>query len=197
VIDVPVVNGADPVMPTATLIPAGLDVTRSALRPVAVTVNVAVPPGGGGGDCGVTVSVAVFVTPPKLAVIVTGVEAVTALVITVKLALVAPAEIVTLAGTVAAGVLLLASVMTAPPEGAAPVSVTVACDVLPPTTLVGFTDTEDKLAAVGALCGVKRRVEENGPNTPAEFRARTRHHKRCAGRPPMVACETLTISFAL
>ena len=42
VIDVPVVNGADAVLPTATLIPAGAEVTRWPLRPVAVTVNVAV-----------------------------------------------------------------------------------------------------------------------------------------------------------
>ena len=42
VIDVPVVNAADPELPTATLIPAGLDVTRSPLRPLAVTVSVAV-----------------------------------------------------------------------------------------------------------------------------------------------------------
>jgi len=41
VIDVPVANDADPVLPTATLIPAGLEVTRSPLRPVAVTVSVA------------------------------------------------------------------------------------------------------------------------------------------------------------
>ena len=41
VMDVPVANGADPVLPTATLIPAGLDVTRSPLRPLAVTVSVA------------------------------------------------------------------------------------------------------------------------------------------------------------
>ena len=40
VIDVPVVNDADPVLPTATLMPAGLDVTRSPLLPVAVTVSV-------------------------------------------------------------------------------------------------------------------------------------------------------------
>jgi hypothetical protein len=40
VIDVPVANDADPVLPTATLIPAGLDDTRSPLRPVAVTVSV-------------------------------------------------------------------------------------------------------------------------------------------------------------
>jgi len=42
VIDVPVVNVPEPVLPTATLIPAGLDVTRSPLRPVAVTDSVAV-----------------------------------------------------------------------------------------------------------------------------------------------------------
>jgi len=41
VIDVPVVNDADPEVPTATLMPAGLDVTRSPLLPVAVTVSVA------------------------------------------------------------------------------------------------------------------------------------------------------------
>ena len=40
VTDVPVGNDAVPVLPTATLMPAGLDVTRSPLRPVAVTVSV-------------------------------------------------------------------------------------------------------------------------------------------------------------
>jgi hypothetical protein len=42
VIDVPVLNVAEPVLPTATLIPAGLELTRSPLRPVAVTERVAV-----------------------------------------------------------------------------------------------------------------------------------------------------------
>src|SRR5712691_3493273 len=42
VIAVPVENDAEPVLPTATLMPAGLDVTRSPLRPVAVTLSVAV-----------------------------------------------------------------------------------------------------------------------------------------------------------
>ena len=42
VIEVPVLNEADPVLPTLTLIPAGLDVMRSPLRPDAVTVSVAV-----------------------------------------------------------------------------------------------------------------------------------------------------------
>jgi hypothetical protein len=39
VIVVPVANDADPLLPTATLMPAGLEVTRSPLRPVAVTVS--------------------------------------------------------------------------------------------------------------------------------------------------------------
>ena len=41
VTDVPVVNVAEPVLPTATLIPTGLEVTRSPVLPVAVTVTVA------------------------------------------------------------------------------------------------------------------------------------------------------------
>ena len=40
VIAVPLVKLAEPVLPTVTLIPAGLDVTRSPLRPLAVTVRV-------------------------------------------------------------------------------------------------------------------------------------------------------------
>ena len=111
----------------------------------------------------------------------------TALVVTLKLALLAPAATVTLAGTPATAGLLLERVTTAPPEGAAAVKVAVPVEELGPTTLVGFTDMADKLAAAGAACGVKRRAAENGPNTPAEFCARTRHHKRCAGRPPRLA----------
>ena len=42
VIAVPVVNDAEPLPPTATLIPTGVDVTRSPPRPVPVTVSVAV-----------------------------------------------------------------------------------------------------------------------------------------------------------
>jgi hypothetical protein len=289
VIEVLVAKLADAVLPTATLIPVGLDVTRSPLRPVAVTVNVAfadagftvnvavrvtpaktaeivvaveavtvlvvivkvavvapaatvtlpgtvadvlllvsvttVPPAGAalvsvtvpvdefppttlvgltltadsddGGGGGVTVSVAVRLTPLYVPVSVTLALAVTAVVLTVTVALVAPASTVTLAGTPATAGLLLESVTTAPPVGAAAVKVTVPVEELPPTTLVGFTNTEDRLAAAGAACGVKRRVAENGPNTPAEFCARTRHHKRCAGRPPIVICDTLTLWFAV
>jgi hypothetical protein len=130
---------------------------------------------------------------------VTLVLAPTALVVTLKLALLAPAGTVTLAGTPATDGLLLARATTAPPEGAAAVKLAVAVAEAGPTTLAGFTDTADKLATAGvvAACGSKRRALENAPNTPAEFRARTRHHKRCAGRPPMLACETLTTWFAL
>lgn len=42
VIVVPVANGAEPLLPTATLMPTGFEVTRSPPRPVAVTVSVAV-----------------------------------------------------------------------------------------------------------------------------------------------------------
>ena len=41
VIDVPVVNDAEPELPTRMLMPAGLELTRSPLLPVAVTVSVA------------------------------------------------------------------------------------------------------------------------------------------------------------
>src|SRR5215468_6896555 len=193
VIDVPVLNVAEPVLPTATLIPAGLELTRSALRPVAVTESVAVSGGGAGG---LTVSVAVLLTPPKVPPTVTDVAAVTAVVVMLKFALVAPAATVTLAGTPATVVLLLDSVTTAPPAGAPEVSVTVPCAELPPTTELGERLTADRLATGGgggAACGVTRREAENDPATPAELTARTRQKSCCAGRPPMVACDTLTV----
>ena len=95
VIEVPVLNEPDPVLPTLTLMPAGLEVTRSPLRPEAVTVSVAA--------CG----------------------------------------------------------------------------------------------GVVAPCGVKRRAPENGPKTPAELRARTRHHRVCAGKPAAsVACDVVVVGLA-
>jgi hypothetical protein len=75
------------------------------------------------------------------------VDEVTELVVTVKVALLAPEAILTLAGTVAAAVLLLESITTAP-DGAAALSVTVPWDVLLPTTLVGFSVNELSTALV-------------------------------------------------
>jgi hypothetical protein len=46
VIDVPLANDADPVLPTATLMPAGFDRMFVPVRPVAVTVSVTLGPGG-------------------------------------------------------------------------------------------------------------------------------------------------------
>src|ERR1700757_421553 len=74
---------------------------------------------------------------------VTCVELLIVLVVTENVALVNPAPTVTLGtATWATAVLLLDRVTTAPPVGAGPLSVTVPVEPLPPTTLVGFNDTE-------------------------------------------------------
>src|SRR5215470_16357889 len=77
---------------------------------------------------------------------VTAVTAVTALVVTGNVFVVAPAATVTETGTVAAA-LLLASVTIAPPTGAALLSVTVqVLPATPPVTAVGFTLTPFRAA---------------------------------------------------
>jgi hypothetical protein len=87
-------------------------------------------------EAGFTVNVVVFVAP-SMAVSVTKVCAATPLEMIVKLVLVEPAGTVTLAGTCATEVLLLCSVTVAPPDGAAPLSVTVPVELLPPTNVLG------------------------------------------------------------
>lgn len=74
------------------------------------------------------------------------VERTTTFVVTVKVAVVAPAGTVTLEGTLAAA-LLLESRTCAPPAGAGPFSVTVPVDAPrgPPITLVGFRVSEDTI----------------------------------------------------
>ena len=72
------------------------------------------------------------------AVITTEVGRETGLVVTLKLADVAPAGTMMLAGTVATFVLLLTRLITAPPEGAGTLRVTVPVEAKPPLTLVGL-----------------------------------------------------------
>ena len=99
---------------------------------------------------GVTVRVAIWL-PPYCPVIVTNVELETTPVVTVKVTVVAPA------GT-CAEVLLLDNVTVAPPAGATPLSVTVPTELFPPTTVLGFTVTEDRTRGGGKGTGAKVRV---------------------------------------
>jgi len=75
---------------------------------------------------------------------VTGVEAVTALVFTGNVALVAPAATVTLDATVAEA-LLLERFTVAPPLGAAPLRVTVPVEGDPPVTRLGVSVIEVRI----------------------------------------------------
>jgi hypothetical protein len=63
--------------------------------------------------------------------------------VSVKVAVVAPAETVTLAGTVATGVLLLTSVTITPPVGAGPLNVAVPVEDTPPTRLAGLKKIDE------------------------------------------------------
>ena len=76
----------------------------------------------------------------------TGVDAVTVLVTTVNVALLAPAATVTLAGTVAAAVLSLIRETAAPPVGAGPLRVTVPVEGDPPVTLIGLSAIAESVA---------------------------------------------------
>ena len=87
---------------------------------------------------------AVLVTPPYDAEMLAGVETVTALVLTVNVALLASAARVTVEGTLAAP-LSLESSTCAPPVGAGPLRVTVPVEEDPPVTLVGFSVSEESV----------------------------------------------------
>jgi hypothetical protein len=76
----------------------------------------------------------------------TPVDAATALVVMLNVALAAPAATVTLAGTDAAA-LLLESVTCAPPAGAGPFSVALPEAGFPPVTLAGLMPSEEIAAA--------------------------------------------------
>jgi hypothetical protein len=96
---------------------------------------------------GVTVSTVLWVSPFIVAEIVEVVETATAVLVTVKVADVAPDAMVTVAGTVAAA-LSLDRVTTAPPAGAAPSKVTVPVEDDPPVTLAGLSDMLDRAAGL-------------------------------------------------
>src|SRR5207253_2334010 len=92
----------------------------------------------------------------RVAVIVTGVEEPTARWVTENVAVVWPARTVTLTGTVAADVSLLARVTTVPPVGAATERVTVPVTVVPspPVTVDGLTETALSDTAAGSTVNV-------------------------------------------
>ena len=103
---------------------------------------------GAAGAGGFTVSVANLVVPPLKPEMLTVVGVVTGLVVTVKVAVVAPAATVTLVGTVAAAESSERDT-AAPPAGAAALKVTVPVEEVPPTTLVGLTDSAESVGPGG------------------------------------------------
>ena len=109
---------------------------------------------------GLIVSVAVLLVPARVAVIVAVVALETDVVLTVKVAVVAPAATVTVAGTVAL-VVLDERLTAVPPVPAGPLRVTVPVELLPPETVVGVSETLESAAGVTvrvAVCDVPARV---------------------------------------
>src|SRR6267378_6181628 len=88
---------------------------------------------------------------------VTVVDEATVVVFTGNVAVVAPAGTVTLEGTLAAP-LLLESATCAPPVEAGPLNVTVPVEEFPPTTLVGFSETEEREEEAGTEDSSKSRI---------------------------------------
>ena len=83
----------------------------------------------------------------------------TAEVLTVKVAVVAPAGTVTVEGTLATEVLLLERATCAPPAGAGPLRVTVPVeDCTPPITLLGLSASETTVRGGGVTVSEADRV---------------------------------------
>ena len=102
-----------------------------------------------------TVRVVVRATPAYIAVIVTDLFALTGVVVIVNVVLVDPAAMVAFEGTRATAELLVCRVMSVPPLGAGPFSVTVPVELAPPTTEVGLLLIEDKLAVLTVTDAVR------------------------------------------
>ncbi len=96
---------------------------------------------------GKIVSVVVCVIPASVAVIVADVRLETAVVVTVNVAVVAPAATVTEPGTVAL-VLPEERLTTVPAEPAGPFNVTVPVVVKPPVIELGLSDTAESVAGL-------------------------------------------------
>jgi hypothetical protein len=108
----------------------------------------------------VTVIVAPLLSPPASAMIVEETLLVTGLVVTGKVALVAPPTTVTLGGTVAALALSLVRTTDVPPCGAAEARVTVPVTCVPPTTVLELSVTPETAGpvAAGVTASVNDRV---------------------------------------
>jgi hypothetical protein len=128
-------------------IPAGWEVIRP--LPVPPGTVEMLPFAAANAVC--TVMVEDLVMPPADAMIVDDWLLLTLLVDTAKVVLVDPEGTVTLAGNVAAAVLLLDSETTSPPDGAAEVRVMVPVAESPPTTAVGLRLRVESDAWDGAL----------------------------------------------
>lgn len=141
---VPGANCALPVLPVATLRPAGFDSTCSPLRPPAVTANDMVV----GATTGFRVKMAERVTPPPETEIVASVCVLTADALMKNPPVVLPAGIVTeLAFSAATALLLLIWKIWSVAEGAA--MVTVAKELVIPLTEAGLREMD-----AGCPCGV-------------------------------------------
>lgn len=141
---VPGANCAEPVLPVATLRPVGLDITRSPLRPPALTDSEIVV----GATTGFSVKVAERVTPPPETEIVASVCVLTAAALIKNPPVVLPAGIVTeFAVSAAAALLLLIWKIWSVAEGAA--MVTVAKELVIPLTEAGLRAMD-----AGWPCGV-------------------------------------------
>jgi hypothetical protein len=97
---------------------------------------------------GVAVMVAEFCPPPRLSV----------RVVIVKVAVVAPAGMVTVAGTEAFFVSLLRRVTERPPSPAGPLSVTVPVEMAGAVTVVGFNTSETSAGPLPASGAERQRV---------------------------------------